>query len=160
MRVLSKLITFFSQRPKTILLLMEAYLFLGLARILKMMPFSKVAPLLGDHMKETSHIDLDRNNRMIKNVSHAVHIMSRYTFWESHCLVKAIAGMKMLERRGIDSTLYLGTAKDEEGKMIAHAWLRSGPFYISGAEGMDRFAVVSKFAKRIGDNLLEGESDE
>ena len=39
--------------------------------------------------------------------------MSRYTFWESQCLVKAIAGMKMLERRHIESTLYLGTAKDE-----------------------------------------------
>ena len=33
--------------------------------------------------------------------------------------------------------------------MIAHAWLRSGPFYISGSEGMERFAVVAKFAKRI-----------
>ena len=47
--------------------------------------------------------------------------------------------MKMLERRKIESTLYLGTAKDENGKMIAHAWLRSGPFYITGAEGMERF---------------------
>ena len=42
--------------------------------------------------------------------------MSRYTFWESQCLVKAIAAMKMLERRQIESTLYLGTAKDENGK--------------------------------------------
>ena len=74
-----------------------------------------------------------QSNRMIlKNISQAIHIMSRYTFWESQCLVKAIAGMKMLERRKIESTLYLGTAKDENGKMIAHAWLRSGPFYITG----------------------------
>ena len=56
--------------------------------------------------------------------------MSKYTFWESQCLVKAIAGMKMLERRQIESTLYLGTAKDELGKLIAHAWLRSGPFIL------------------------------
>ena len=86
--------------------------------------------------------------------------MSKYTFWESQCLVKAIAGMKMLERRGIDSTLYLGTARDESGKMIAHAWLRSGPFYISGAEGMEKFTVVSMFGKRISNNQLEGESYE
>lgn len=160
MRVLSKLITFFSLHPVTMLLLVEAYLFLGLARFLKMMPFSKVAPLLGDQMNETSHNHLGMNNQMIKNVSNAIRIMSRYTFWESQCLVKAIAGMKMLERRGIDSTLYLGTAKDEEGKMIAHAWLRSGPFYISGVEGMERFTVVSKFAKRISNEPLEGESYE
>ena len=60
---------------------------------------------------------------------------------------KAIAAMKMLERRKIESTLYLGTAKDENGKMIAHAWLRSGPFYITGFEEMERFTVVGKFAK-------------
>ena len=83
--------------------------------------------------------------------------MSRYTFWESQCLVKAIAAMKMLERRQIESTLYLGTAKDEKGKLIAHAWLRSGPFYITGAEVMEKFTVVSKFAKRIGKNNVEGE---
>ena len=44
----------------------------------------------------------------------------------------------MLQRRQIESTLYLGTAKDENGQFIAHAWLRSGPFYISGKEGMER----------------------
>ena len=35
------------------------------------------------------------------------------------------------------------------GQFIAHAWLRSGPFYISGKEGMERFAVVAKFANRV-----------
>ena len=61
-------------------------------------------------------------------ISQAIHIVSKYTFWESQCLVKAIAAMRMLEKRGIESTLYLGTAKDESGKIIAHAWLRSGFF--------------------------------
>ena len=60
-----------------------------------------------------------------------------------------MAAMKMLEKRGIESTLYLGMAKDETGALIAHAWLRSGPFYITGSEGMERFTVVGKFAKRI-----------
>ena len=41
----------------------------------------------------------------------------------------------MLERRKIESTLYLGTAKDEDGKMVAHAWLRSGPFTLLGRKG-------------------------
>ncbi|GAE44160.1 hypothetical protein JCM21738_846 [Mesobacillus boroniphilus JCM 21738] len=54
----------------------------------------------------------------------------------------------MLQRRGINSTLYLGTAKDETGKLIAHAWLRSGSYYVSGAEEMNRFTVVSKFSNK------------
>lgn len=53
--ILSKLNTFLMQNTKTKLLLIEAFLFLGCARILKMIPFSKVAPFLGDHMNETSY---------------------------------------------------------------------------------------------------------
>ncbi|RBP88292.1 transglutaminase superfamily protein [Cytobacillus firmus] len=143
-----KLITFLSMERQSKFLLIEAFLLLAWARILKMLPFSKVAPSLGKHMTETSKNYTDSTIEQIKKVSHAIHIMSRYTFWESQCLVKAIAGMKMLEKRGVDSTLYLGTARDETGKLIAHAWLRSGPFYISGSEGMEKFTVVSMFAKR------------
>ena len=58
--------------------------------------------------------------------------------------------MKMLERRKIESTLYLGTGKDEDGSFAAHAWLRSGPYYVTGANGMERYTVVGKFAKIIG----------
>jgi hypothetical protein len=149
MRLLGRAKGFLLFDTKTKLLLMEAFILLGWARVLKSMPFSKVAPLLGEHMNETS-LDIDETNiKLLKHVSNAVNIMSRYTIWESMCLVKAIAAMKMLERRQIGSTMYLGTAKDETGKLIAHAWLRSGPFYITGAEVMNQFVVVSKFAKKI-----------
>lgn len=84
----------------------------------------------------------------LRSVSSAIHIMSKYTFWESQCLVKAIAGMKMLERRGVVTTLYLGTSKDKNGKMIAHAWLRSGTYYICGYEEMKKFTVVSMFSNK------------
>ena len=130
-------------------LLIEAYILLAWARVLKAIPFRRVSPLLGSKMSETS-FEMDHANiKLVKQISHAIHIMSKYTFWESKCLIKAIACMKMLERRQIDSTLYLGTAKDENGKMIAHAWVRSGPLYLTGAKEMKKFVVVSKFAKKV-----------
>lgn len=129
------------------LLLLESYMYLAWARLLKGRPFFKIAPSLGEKMKETSTDLNPEYRRKLKEISQAIHIMSRYTFWESQCLVKAIAAMKMLEKRQIESTIYLGTAKDKYGKLIAHAWLRSGPFYITGLEGMENFTVVSKFAK-------------
>lgn len=135
---------------KTKLLLVESFFYLGLGRFLKSIPFSRVAPLLGKHMEETTFNSTYLNKKVISNVSQAIHIMSRYTLWESQCLVKAIAAMKMLENRNIESTLYLGTARDESGELIAHAWLRSGPYYITGFEGMEKFTVVGKFAKKIG----------
>lgn len=144
---------FFLYDKNTKLLFLEAFLFLGLSRILKSVPFSKIADSLGTRMDETSLIDLEANNKILKHISQAINITCKYTLWESKCLVKAIAAMKMLERRKIDCTLYLGTSKDESGKLIAHAWLRSGTFYVTGSEGFENFTVVGSFAKKISGNF-------
>lgn len=145
---MKKIKIFLSLSLQLKMLLFESYFYLGWARILKGIPFAKVAPSLGEQMRETTMIPGLMNKQELRDISQAIHLASKYTLWKSQCLVKAIAAMKMLERRKIDSTLYLGTAKEESGKLIAHAWLRSGPFYITGAEGMERFTVVSKFAKK------------
>jgi hypothetical protein len=158
MRPFRKVNIFLSLSFEMKMLLAEAFIFLAVARILKALPFAKVAPSLGLQMEETDY-SMNADSRVLKQISQALHIMSAYTFWESQCLVKAIAGMKMLERRKVESTIYLGTAKDEEGKLIAHAWLRSGSYYISGSEGMERFSVVGKFAKVIQQNKVLGESN-
>lgn len=123
----------------------EAYFFLAWGRVLKLLPFSKVAPSLGEHMKETSRSCTNQDQLMLRKVSRAVHTMSRVTWWESQCLVKAIAAMKMLERRGIPSTLYLGSGRDDKGQMVAHAWLRSGSYILTGREGHEKYAVVGIF---------------
>lgn len=141
------------------LLLVEAYLFLGWARILKSLKFSKVAPLLGEQMIETSFTDRS-NEKILHEITRAINIMSRHTLWDSLCLVKAMAAMKMLERRNIDSTLYLGTTKSEDGSLIAHAWLRSGPFYITGFEEMEQYTIISKFSKNMSEQTLQGDSNE
>ncbi|MGG1166123.1 MULTISPECIES: lasso peptide biosynthesis B2 protein [Bacillus cereus group] len=155
--IVKRLRIFLSLNRKTKFLLFEAFIFLGWARVLKSSTFSKVAPSLGDYMNETSFTHMHPNGDTLKKVSEAISVMSRYTFWESQCLVKAIAGMKMLEKRHIDSTLYLGTAKDNNGELIAHAWLRSGSFYVTGSEGMEKFTVVGSFAKRLSEDIIKGE---
>ncbi|KAB2460678.1 stage V sporulation protein S [Bacillus wiedmannii] len=157
MNIVKRLRVFLSLNMETKLLFLEAFIFLGWARVLKSITFSKVAPSLGDYMNETSVAQIEPHGDTLKKVSEAISIMSRYTFWESQCLVKAIAGMKMLEKRHIESTLYLGTAKDSHGELIAHAWLRSGSFYVSGSEGMEKFTVVGSFAKRLSEDTIKGE---
>lgn len=157
MNIMKRLRVFLSLNMETKLLFLEAFIFLGWARVLKSITFSKVAPSLGDYMNETSVAQIQLHGDTLKKVSEAISIMSRYTFWESQCLVKAIAGMKMLEKRHIESTLYLGTAKSNHGDLIAHAWLRSGTFYVTGSEGMEKFTVVGSFAKRLSEDIFKGE---
>lgn len=138
---------FLSMRPREQLLVLEAFVMLGWARILKSKPFPKVAPKLGIHMEETSRHHHKEDEPMIRSISRVIGKVSRHTPWESMCMVKAMAAMKMLERRRLESTLYMGTSRDKEGKLIAHAWLRTGPYVITGAEEAPAFTVVSKFAK-------------
>ncbi|MCD7033163.1 lasso peptide biosynthesis B2 protein [Metabacillus sp. GX 13764] len=130
-------------------ILFEAYIYLAWGRLLKMMKFSKVVPMLGVHMAETSEQASAEHREWVSKISFAIDCMSRYTFWESMCLVKGIAAVKMLERRKIESTLYLGTAKDSTGNMIAHAWVRSGTQYVTGKEEMKKFTVISTFANKF-----------
>ncbi len=129
-------------------LYIETLLNLARARVLRSRTFIKVAPHLGEESKETP-LTISSDQFIIKEISRTIDIMSKYTFWQSTCLVQAIAAMKMLEKRKIESTLYLGTARDEDGKMIAHAWLRSGRFYVTGRANMTKFTPVRSFAKFI-----------
>ncbi|MBD8071109.1 lasso peptide biosynthesis B2 protein [Bacillus sp. PS06] len=146
--MLNRIIVIFRLDVKTVFLLTESFIFLGWARFqLVFRQFSKIAPSLGHYMKETEEVSPEEHKEALKKIRHTIHIMSKYTPWDSKCLVRAMAAMKMLERRGIESTLYLGTGKDRSGKMIAHAWLRSGPIYITGYEEMHLFTVTGKFAK-------------
>jgi hypothetical protein len=145
----NKIRPYFSLDREMRILLLEAYIFLMWARFIKLYPFSMVYKKLGSYSEETSTDPRSNNSINLIKISNAIHIMSRHTFWESSCMVKAIASMKMLNRRHIESTIYFGTGKDKNGTMIAHAWVRSGDVFITGAEEMSRFTVVGSFAKKF-----------
>lgn len=136
---------------KILLVYIEALIFLIWGRILLFMPFSKLAPKLGKAMHETTRERSLEDKKQALQIGYAIQRMSKFTIWKSTCLIRAIAAMKMLERRNMDSTLYLGTGKDQSGSMIAHAWLRSGTVIVTGADAMKNYTVVSKFAKTVNE---------
>lgn len=79
-----------------------------------------------------------------KNVAYVVDRICNKTTWESKCLVRALTAQKLLKQKGISSTMYLGCGYDE-GRMVAHAWLRCGKYYVTGGDGSG-YSVVDKFA--------------
>jgi Transglutaminase-like superfamily len=132
------------------LLLSEALTCLGLARsAVLLLPSRWLIPLLGQQRHETPATDTPVRRSTLQAVGRAVAAASRHTPWESACLVQAIAAKLMLKRRGIPSTLYLGVTK-EDNRLTAHAWLRSGPFVLTGGTGRQRFTVISTFAESPG----------
>ena len=131
------------------LLLIEAFLLLGIARLAVLaLPFKRLAVSLGRHMNEAdaqiSTTDLNR----ARQVGQAVRSAVNYTPWESVCLPQAVAAQWMLKRRHIAGTLYLGMAKDETRpeKLAAHAWLRCGGLILTGGAVHRQFTVVSTFS--------------
>lgn len=77
------------------------------------------------------------------NVAFVVDHVCTKTAWESKCLVRALTAQRLLARKKIHSTLYLGCAV-QEGEMVAHAWLRCGSMYVTGGNGRD-YAKVDQF---------------
>lgn len=82
---------------------------------------------------------------IVRKIAYHVNRIAEHTPWESRCLVRALTAQRLMTRNAITSTLYLGV-KTEEDKMIAHAWIRTGGYYVTGGNG-DGYAMVAKFRK-------------
>ncbi len=108
--------------------------------------FAQVARRFGAHMTETTDEIEPSKLAVAQRISWAVYAAARRTPWRSTCLIQAHAANRMLHDRHISNTLYLGVARDGCQSLKAHAWLRSGPKIITGAEGREQFTVVSTFA--------------
>jgi hypothetical protein len=87
-----------------------------------------------------------------ERVGWAVRGAAVYTPWRSACLVQALAAGRMLQRRGLAATLYLGAARDpaQRDNLLAHAWLRCGEQVLTGESESRRFAVVGRFRPHAG----------
>jgi hypothetical protein len=128
--------------------LAEAVIYLAASRLaLLFIPFNRLAPYLGVQQAQSPQtLAAPVHQAQAAQVGRAVKIMSRFVPWDSMCLAQALAARWMLNRRKLVSTLYLGVAYDENKKMLAHAWLRCGPVFVTGAPQHQKFTTVATFA--------------
>lgn len=95
---------------------------------------------------EESPPDESKDNYVrARKIAYHVNRIAEHTPWKSKCLVRALTAQRLLTKKNISSTLYLGVKKEGE-KMVAHAWIRTGGFYATGGNGND-YSVVAKFRK-------------
>ncbi len=155
MKLYSRVKKFFHLPWREQWLFLEAFCLTGVVRLaILALPFRWLTPLLGKHMRESPMKEDFIKIESARRVGQVVETVSRYTAWESKCLVQAIAGKIMLRWRGIDNTLYLGVGKDEGKIIVAHAWLRCGGTILTGGQGRERFTIVGKFADDGGNKTL------
>jgi hypothetical protein len=102
----------------------------------------KLQKLMGMPHKESSQAIEKTVESVAIKIYRAMRRSSVYLPFREKCLVDAIVTKKMLQKYNIESTIYLGVAKDGNKKLIAHAWLRYGNNFIVGKRGMEKFVPM------------------
>jgi len=144
--MIRKIRLFMGMNKELRVMIINAYILSGYYRF-KMLfkPFNKLALEMGElGVEDTKEAD-DSMNAYIYKVRRAVMLASKYTPWESLCMVQALVAKHMLNKKNIDNVIYFGLAKNEKNEPIAHAWLKYNNKVVVGEKGMERFSVVATF---------------
>ena len=127
-------------------LFLRIYFMLFCVRIvIVFFPMRKYSKWLGEKGKELDEeIELDKKD-IVKKVIKANRRAIRHLPGKTKCLAQAITIKRILSKKGIKSTLYLGVGKESKNNLIAHAWLKCGKTIITGVEDMPKFTPVAFF---------------
>ena len=92
-----------------------------------------------------AQLNLDNSeNAWVHSVKVCMLRCTHYLPWTRKCLIQGIIAKLMLNKRAINSVLYLGLAK-EGYQLKAHAWVISHGVIVSGAKGYAQFSPVEWF---------------
>lgn len=118
---------YFQRSPAERRLLRKALVVVPLIRIaLWLLPFRVVHRVIR-RTARPSVSPAEPAERIVRAVSAVSARVPRAT-----CLTQALAVSLMLLRHGHDATLRIGVAKDDDGRLRAHAWVESGGAAILG----------------------------
>ena len=118
------------------LLLHTLLLVVSLRAALRLLPFKQVSEQLArGAMRHPT-----RRNISKARIISAIRVASAFVPG-STCLTQALAAKYHLERFGLKTQLHFGVVK-ENGRLLAHAWLRSDDETVIGGEIAPRFAPL------------------
>lgn len=164
MKPVQRISAFVRAPTKRKLLALEAAWELLCARILTLRPATVYSPALGRLIEAeppgklnsdtvpNAAFDRETGRGAAEEIGHVVEVVGRCMPFDARCLQQAIAVRRMLTRRGIPATVYLGIARDRADRTdatlgrAAHAWVIVGTRVVSGDGVLDNYAIVARFA--------------
>ena len=81
-------------------------------------------------------------NPPAERIAWAIRVVSRYLPGTRNCLVQSLAAQAMLARRGYPARLRIGVAKDEGGRLKAHAWVECEGNIVIGSRGVSQYTAL------------------
>jgi hypothetical protein len=137
---------FFNLPTKDKALAIEAFFLLAWYRVtILVMPFRVIAARLEKASHRSQVPEASRDKRLPGRIGRAVSSVAAHTPWDSKCLVQSLTAYRMLKQRQYPCDLYLGVAKDDQGKMVAHAWTQSGAIDVTGTAIREQYTVTYHF---------------
>jgi hypothetical protein len=122
----------------------KVYLYTAYYRLcLLIFPMTHMEKIMGIRGEESDVTERKDNLRLARLVGFHVNRVTAHLPLKRKCWVRALTARKILMGHGVNSTLYMGLGKDE-GRLVAHAWLRCGQMYVTGGDGAG-YAMVAKF---------------
>jgi hypothetical protein len=129
----------------------EVFLELSLACLqLKSQEFKVLAKTLGESEKESCKEEQVISDE-IKFLKRLILRIAELLPWKCVCFPQAIAGQRILNKKKLPSTLYLGLKKDNE-EMSAHAWLRHQQYIVTGDNGIEDYTIINSFTHEVADD--------
>ena len=124
-------------------LLFKAWSLIGFVRVsLLVVRFARTKRLLDRWQKRPVPRLVARRNHASR-VARMVERASYLIPGGRHCLTRAMALEVLLRRRGYGAEVKIGVARDDSGKLIAHAWLHCEGVVLIGGEGAGNYVEVS-----------------
>jgi ABC-type long-subunit fatty acid transport system fused permease/ATPase subunit len=144
---------FWSYTASRKLLFLEAFVVSTIAKLMLFgLPFRIIQKVFGFKayqanipFSENSNTNLYQYGvlQTVKIVFQTVDSISRHVFWTNTCLVRSITVKYLLRRRKINALLYLGLAKDEQGQLKAHAWVKVPEIGLVYDDGSGEYTTVA-----------------
>lgn len=124
-------------------LLLKTFMLLGLVRLgLRLLPFPTLRKVLVSISRVKSFPSKVNQTQVAKSVW-AVNQSSRYMPGGVKCLARALTTQVLMSRRGYPAELCIGVAKNETGKLEAHAWIESqGQVLIGQLQDLSRYTLL------------------
>ncbi|MEE9338383.1 MAG: lasso peptide biosynthesis B2 protein [Methylococcaceae bacterium] len=144
----SRIFLHFSLREKIWFVLL--FVLSGIARVAVLVfPFRWVMRYLGAQFqnKQLSVLVTQQQLELAWRIGVITTVATKYTPWESKCLIQAMVARLLLSYYEIPYVIYIGMTrtKQPEAALKAHAWLSVGRWVITGQDGHQVFTIASSF---------------
>ena len=138
---------FFKLSNRNKLLFLYCYCLTGIFRIIILtIQFPLISKWFLQPRKIKTSGSSTTHTEMAENIGLMVARASKYTPWESKCLVQALTCKLVLRQASIVSTAYIGMVKEKNSKLEGHAWVSYNEHIILGGRNSPNiYKEISRF---------------